>query len=60
MISSVMHSLSLLKIPETLTAFEECNITDFLKKFEAMCNNFGINDVIKVKRISEYYEDDIT
>ena len=24
-----------------------------------MCNNFGINDKVKVKRLPEYYKDDI-
>jgi len=55
----VVHPLPLLGTPGAPTAFEGRNVTSFLKKFEAMCDNFGIEEAIKVKRVPEYCEDDI-
>jgi hypothetical protein len=59
MAPSVVHPLPLLGTPGAPTAFEGRNVTSFLKKFEAMCDNFGIEEAIKVKRVPEYCEDDI-
>ena len=59
MAPSVMHPLPLLGTPGAPAAFEGRNVSSFLKKFEAMCNNFGIDEETKVRRIQEYCEDDI-
>ena len=56
---SVIQFLPLLKTPEALTAFKEHNVTSFLKKYEAICNNFNIKEAVKVKKVLKYCENDI-
>jgi len=59
MAPSVVHPLPLLGTPGAPAAFEGRNVSSFLKKFEAMCDNFGIDEETKVRRIPEYCDDDI-
>jgi hypothetical protein len=56
----IIYLLSFLKILKTLSVFNERNITLFIKKYKSMYNNFNIKNEIKIKRISEYYKNNIT
>jgi len=54
-----MHPLLFFRTSEASAAFEDYNINYFLKKFEAIYNNFSINEKIKLRRILKYYKNNI-
>jgi hypothetical protein len=55
----VVHPLPLLGTPGAPPAFDGRNVTSFLKKYESMCDNFGIQAETKARRVPEYCEDEI-
>ena len=57
---TVMHPLPLLGTPGAPAAFDGRNVSTFIRKYEAMCNNFGIPNSNKVERVPEYYNNNIT
>jgi hypothetical protein len=56
---TVMHPLPLLGTPGAPSAFDGRNVSTFIRKFEAMCNNFGVSNCNKARRIPEYCDDDV-
>jgi hypothetical protein len=55
----VMYPLPLsgsLRAPPT---FNGRDVTSFLKKYESMCDIYQIQTPIRLKKVSEYYEDDV-
>ena len=59
MIALVIHFFSFLKISEASLAFNKRNIIIFLKKFESIYDNVNLKIRTKIKRVLEYYNDDI-
>ena len=55
-----MYFLLLLRISKAFIAFNKCNISIFIRKYEAICNNFNILNNNKAKKVLEYYNNDIT
>lgn len=55
----VMHPLPLPGAPGAPPTFNGRNVTSFLKKYESMCDNYQIDTSVRLKRVSEYCEDDI-
>jgi len=55
----IMHPLPLPGAPGAPPTFNGRNVTSFLKKYESMCDNYLIRVPVRLKRVTEYCEDDI-
>jgi hypothetical protein len=55
-----MYSLPLSGLPGASPTFNGRNISSFLKKYEFIYDNYQIQEAIRLKKMSEYYKDDIT
>jgi hypothetical protein len=55
----VMHFFPFLGLSEASLTFNGKDITSFLKKYEFMCDIYQIQTLIRLKKVSEYYEDNI-
>jgi hypothetical protein len=55
----VMYLLLLSGSSGAPPTFNSRDVTSFLKKYESMCDNYQIQEPMKIKRVSEYCEDDI-
>jgi hypothetical protein len=54
-----MHLLPFLGLLEAPPTFNDRNVSFFLKKYEFIYNNYQIQEAIRLKKVSEYYKDDI-
>jgi hypothetical protein len=54
----VIYSLSLPGSLKASPTFNDGDVTSFLKKYESICDIYQIQTPIKLKKVSEYYEDD--
>jgi hypothetical protein len=57
---TVMHLLPLSGLSEAPPTFNNRNVSFFLKKYESICNNYQIQEAIRLKKMSKYCKDDIT
>jgi hypothetical protein len=55
----VIHPLSFLGSPGAPLTFNSRNVTSFLKKYESICDNYQIQTPIRLKKVSEYYKNDV-
>ena len=55
--ASVIYKMLMLifKVSDILW-FKEKNLTDFLKKFNNICNDYSIRQIKWLKKISQYYK----
>jgi hypothetical protein len=56
---AIMHPFPLPGTPEAPPTFNGRNVTSFLKKYESMCDNYQIQEHLRLKKVSEYCEDNI-
>jgi hypothetical protein len=55
----IIYSLPLPGSPEAPPTFNGKNVTSFLKKYESIYDIDQIQTPIRLKKVSEYYEDNI-
>jgi hypothetical protein len=55
----VIHLFPLLNSSGASPTFNGKDVTSFLKKYEFMCDTYQIQTPIKLKKVSEYYENDM-
>jgi hypothetical protein len=55
----VMHPLPLPGSPGAPPTFNGRDVTSFLKKYESMCDTYQIQTPMRLKKVSEYCEDDV-
>jgi hypothetical protein len=58
-ISIVAYPLPLPGSPEAPPTFNGRNVSSFLKRYKSMCDNYQIQEPIRIKRVSEYYKDNV-
>ena len=58
-VALVIYPLSFPGTSGALLVFNRYNITIFLKKFKSIYNNINLKIKTKVKRVLEYYKDNI-
>jgi hypothetical protein len=56
---AIMHPFPLPGTPGAPPTFNGRNVTSFLKKYESMCDNYQIQEHLRLKKVSEYCENDI-
>ena len=56
----IIYCLLLLGISGASIAFDRRNISIFIRKYKAIYNNFSILNSNKIKRVPEYYNNNIT
>jgi hypothetical protein len=54
-----MHPLPRPGSPGAPPTFNGRDVTSFLKKYESMCDTYLIQTPTRLKKVSEYYEDDV-
>jgi hypothetical protein len=57
--SIVIYPLPLLGSLRAPPTFNGKDVTSFLKKYESICDIYQIQTPIRLKKVSEYYEDNI-
>jgi hypothetical protein len=57
--SIIIHLFPLLNSPGAPPTFNGKDVTSFLKKYEFMCDIYQIQTPMRLKKVSEYYEDNI-
>jgi hypothetical protein len=55
----IMHPFPLSGSPGASSTFNGRDVTSFLKKYEFMCDTYQIQTPIRLKKVSEYYENNM-